>query len=172
MADASKSADESQTAAPAAHPTTPPASSDAAPAGSATNGSSATSTTSTTSPRPAPPAPARTEAAGRARKDREGGSKVKAGVNAVRSRIASLVWLVAVVCALFLAVGALMVALKMNQDNAIVSFVIDGAKKLDFGKFKEFTGKSAQVKGALVNWGIAAVIYLVVGRILDRLIRP
>ena len=185
MADASKSADESQTAAPAANQTTAPASSDAAPngstaTGSTANGSTATgstanggaTTSSTTSPRPTPPAPARTEAAGRTRKGRDGGSKVKAGVDTVRSRIASLVWLVAVVCALFLAVGALMVALKMNQDNAIVSFVIDGAKKLDFGKFKEFTGKSAQVKGALVNWGIAALIYLVVGRILDRVIRP
>ena len=107
-----------------------------------------------------------------AKKDRTTGKKVLAGANAVRSRIASLVWLVAVVCALFLAVGALLVALKMNQDNAIVAFVIDGAKKLDFGEFKEFTGKNANVKSALTNWGIAAVIYLVAGKILDRIIRP
>ena len=33
-------------------------------------------------------------------------------------------------------------------------------------------GKNAEVKGALTNWGIAALIYLVVGKILDRLIRP
>lgn len=106
------------------------------------------------------------------RKDRQTGRKVVAGANAVRSRIASLVWLVAVVCALFLAVGALMVALKMNQDNAIVAFVLDAAEKLDFGDFKEFTGKDAAVKSALTNWGIAAVIYLVVGKVLDRIIRP
>lgn len=106
------------------------------------------------------------------RKDRQTGRKVVAGANAVRSRIASLVWLVAVVCALFLAVGALMVALKMNQDNAIVAFVLDGAEKLDLGDFKEFTGKDAAVKSALTNWGIAAVIYLVVGKVLDRIIRP
>jgi hypothetical protein len=105
-------------------------------------------------------------------RDRGTGSKVVAGANAVRSRIASLVWLVAVVCALFLAVGALMVALKMNQDNAIVAFVIDGAKKLDFGEFKTFTGKDAAVQSALTNWGIAAIIYLVVGKVADRIIRP
>jgi hypothetical protein len=99
-------------------------------------------------------------------------TKVLAGANVVRSRIASLVWLVAVVCALFLAVGALLVALKMNQDNAIVAFVIDGAEKLDFGEFKTFTGKNADVKGALTNWGIAAMIYLLVGKVLDRVIRP
>jgi hypothetical protein len=106
------------------------------------------------------------------RKDRQTGKKVVAGANAVRSRIASVVWLVAVVCALFLAVGALMVALKMNQDNAIVSFVLNGANKLDFGSFKDFTGKGAATKEALTNWGIAAVIYLVVGKVLDRIIRP
>jgi hypothetical protein len=107
-----------------------------------------------------------------ARRDRRTGRKVVAGANVVRSRIASLVWLVAVVCALFLAVGALMVALKMNQENAIVAFVIDGANKLDFGEFKEFTGKNANAKSALTNWGIAAVIYLLAGKILDRVIRP
>lgn len=116
---------------------------------------------------------AEAEGGGRSgRKDRQTGRKVVAGANAVRSRIASLVWLVAVVCALFLAVGALMVALKMNQDNAIVAFVLDGAEKLDLGDFKEFTGKDAAVKSALTNWGIAAVIYLVAGKVLDRIIRP
>jgi hypothetical protein len=108
----------------------------------------------------------------RKKKDRQVGRKVVAGTNAIRSRIASVVWLVAVVCALFLAVGALLVALKMNQDNAIVAFVLDGAAKLDFGSFKDFTGKGAATKEALTNWGIAAVIYLVVGKVLDRIIRP
>jgi len=108
----------------------------------------------------------------RKRKDRQVGKLVVAGTNAIRSRIASVVWLVAVVCALFLAVGALLVALKMNQDNAIVAFVLDVAAKLDFGSFKDFTGKSAATKEALTNWGIAAVIYLVIGKVLDRIIRP
>ena len=108
----------------------------------------------------------------RKKKDRQVGKKVVAGTDAIRSRIASVVWLVAVVCALFLAVGALMIALGMNQDNAIVAFVLDGARKLDFGTFKDFTGKSAATKSALTNWGIAAVIYLVIGKVLDRIIRP
>ena len=42
----------------------------------------------------------------------------------------------------------------------------DVAHKLDFGTFKDFTGKGAATKEALTNWGIAAVIYLVVGRVL------
>jgi len=89
-----------------------------------------------------------------------------------RGRVATLVWLAAVVCALFLAVGALVIALKMNQHNDIVSFVTDVAGKLDFGDFKNFHGADAATKSALVNWGIAAVIYLVIGKVLDRIIRP
>jgi hypothetical protein len=106
------------------------------------------------------------------KKDRQVGRKLVAGFNALRSRIATVVWLIAVVCALFLAVGALMVALKMNGSNAIVAFIKDGARFLDLGKFKTFDGKNALVKDRLTNWGIAAVIYLLVGKLLDRIIRP
>ena len=112
------------------------------------------------------------------RKDRQTGKKVVAGANAVRSRIASVVWLVAVVCALILAVAALLIALGANQDNAVVKFILDAADTLDLGVFSRtegiftFDGKDAATKNALVNWGIAAIAYLVVGKILDRIIRP
>ncbi len=99
-------------------------------------------------------------------------TKKGTGVRTVRTKLASAVWLVAVVCALFLAVGALLVALKMNPDNPIVAFILDGADLLDLGEFKTFEGKDAVVKAALTNWGIAAVIYLVIGKVLDRIIRP
>ncbi len=94
------------------------------------------------------------------------------GLRRVRSKAASLVWLAAVVCALFLAGGALLVALRMNQDNDLVRFVTDGARLLDLGELKEFRGRDAAIKAALTNWGIAAVVYLVVGRVLDRVLRP
>jgi hypothetical protein len=112
------------------------------------------------------------------KKERETGKKVVAGTNAVRSRVASVIWLVAVVCALFLAVGALLVALKANPDNAIVRFVLDVADVLDLGVFSRengiFTPKNDPdgTKSALINWGIGAIAYLVVGKVLDRVIRP
>jgi hypothetical protein len=102
---------------------------------------------------------------------------MRAKANAVRGKVASVVWLIAVVCALFLAVGALLVALKANQDNAIVKFILDGADLLD-GPFSRdngiftFDGKNAETKSALINWGIAAIVYLVIGKVLDRVIRP
>ncbi|HET7386923.1 MAG TPA: hypothetical protein VFJ19_09710 [Nocardioidaceae bacterium] len=113
----------------------------------------------------------------RRRRRRPTGASVKAGANKVRSRIASVIWLVAVICALFLAVGALLIALKANQDNSVVKFVLHVADILD-GPFSRkngiftFHGQDQAVKNALVNWGIAAVVYLVVGKILDRVIRP
>jgi len=99
---------------------------------------------------------------------------VKAGTDAVRSRIASAVWLVAVGCAMVLAAGALLIALEANRSNDIVRWVLDAAGSLDgpFWKVFEFEGPDAVVKEHLVNWGLAAVAYLVAGRILDRIIRP
>lgn len=97
---------------------------------------------------------------------------------ALRSRLGQLIWLVCVVCALFLAIGALLVALDANQGNSLVSFVKDGADLVDLGVFDrrdgifKFDGSNADVKNALVNWGLGAIFWLVVGRILDRLVRP
>jgi len=107
-----------------------------------------------------------------------GAAKVKAGTNVVRSKVATVVWLVAVVCALFLAVGALLIALKANPDNPVVEFIISVADRLDLWFSREngiFTFPDTvdgRVKSALTNWGIAAVVYLVIGKILDRIIRP
>ena len=107
-----------------------------------------------------------------------GSGRVKAGANAVRSKIASVVWLVAVVCALFLAIGALLIALQANEENSIVELVLAGAEtldgpfSLDQGIFTFPADEDGRVKSALTNWGIAAVVYLVIGKILDRVIRP
>jgi hypothetical protein len=99
-------------------------------------------------------------------------------VTALRTRFAQVVWTAAVVCALFLAVGALLIALDANTGNALVRFVLDVADALDLQVFSrrngvfEMTGADAATKNALANWGLAAVAYLVVGRVVDRVVRP
>jgi len=96
----------------------------------------------------------------------------------IRTRLAQLIWLLFVLGALLLAVGALLVALKANEGNPLVDFVLDSADAIDLGVFsrdngiKEFAGDDAATKNALFNWGIGAVAYLVVGRIVDRIVRP
>jgi hypothetical protein len=105
-------------------------------------------------------------------------AKAKAGLNLVRLRLAQLVSLVTLVAALILAAGALLIALDANTDNALVEFVLDAADRLDLGVFdrengiKDFTGENAETKEALLNWGLAALAWLIGGRILDRIIRP
>ena len=107
-------------------------------------------------------------------------AKAKAGSDWIRLRLAQLVWLIGVVAALFLAVGALLIALgdSVNRSNDLVQFVLDTADKLDLGVFDlhdgvfSFHGKNAETKDALLNWGLAAVSWLIAGRILDRIIRP
>ena len=105
-------------------------------------------------------------------------AKAKAGADVVRLRLAQLVWLVCVLAALVLAVGAL---LDRPQGE-------HGQRPRDVGAghgrptrpdvfdrddgIKDFTGKNAEIKEALLNWGLAALSWLIAGKIVDRIIRP
>lgn len=124
---------------------------------------------------------------GKRRAGKSGSGKALASTNRIRSLAASAIWLLAVVLALVLAVGALLVALQLNRDNPIVDFVLTMANAIDFGVFKDFEAdppknpskaeirdakQSAETKSVMVNWGLAAVIYLVAGKVLERVIRP
>ncbi len=91
---------------------------------------------------------------------------------AARSRLATLVWLVAFVLALVLAVAALLVALRADRDDELVRLVLDTAGRVDLGTVHVFSGPDALLRDHLVSWGAVAVEYLVVGKILDRVIRP
>jgi hypothetical protein len=96
----------------------------------------------------------------------------------VRSIVAQVVWVACSIAALFLALGALFIAFDANTDNALVKFVLEVADALDLGVFdrddgiKQWTSENAETKNALFNWGLGALVWLIVGRVLDRLIRP
>jgi hypothetical protein len=102
----------------------------------------------------------------------------KVGSDAIRSRIASVVWIIAVVFAVILALAAVLVALDpANEQNAVVEWLTNTASVLagpagdQNGGIFDF-GRNEEAKNALANWGIAALFYLIVGRVLDRIIRP
>ena len=105
--------------------------------------------------------------------------KTGPGTDAVRSQVARAIRILFAVLAAILALGALLVVLRdsVNEQNTIVKFVTDVADAVsgpfskDDGIF-DFSGKNAAAKNALVNWGIAAVVYLVLGRVLAGLIGP
>jgi hypothetical protein len=92
-------------------------------------------------------------------------------VRKLRDLLATAVLTVAVLAALVLALGAVLVGLKANVDNPIVSGVLDLANRLD-GPFADIFTFTSVVKQTLVNWGIAAAVYLIAGRIIERVIRP
>ena len=83
-------------------------------------------------------------------------------VSRVRRILAQVIWTVAVVAALFLALGALLVALKANQDNALVTFVLHVADAVDVGLFdrgngiKQFHGADAATKDAYAREELVA----------------
>jgi hypothetical protein len=81
--------------------------------------------------------------------------------------------------AVVLALGAFLIAARdtVSQSNEIVKFVkhfadvIDGPFSRKNGIF-EFHGQNGETKDAVVNWGIAAIVYLAIGRYLQRLLAP
>ncbi len=122
----------------------------------------------------------KSQKSGKDTKDKkDAGPAIKGGIDSLRTLVGQVVWIAAVVCALFLAVGALCIALDANRDNALVSFVLDGAETVSLGVFStrgdgvfDFVGANSQIKNALVNYGLGALLYLIVGRIVERVLRP
>ena len=95
-----------------------------------------------------------------------------------RTAVAQVIWILCLVAATSLAVAALCIAVDANQNNGLVTLVLDLARFFDLGVFTiddgimAFTGDNADTKNALVNYGLGAAFYLVLGRVLERLVRP
>jgi hypothetical protein len=97
---------------------------------------------------------------------------VGSGVRKLRNLIASLIWLIAVIAAAVLALGALFTALdQTNQSNEIVRWVLERGHDL-VGPFKDLFRLETAKNTLLVNWGIAALVYLIAGKIVERFVRP
>jgi hypothetical protein len=83
--------------------------------------------------------------------------------------LARVVHLIVGIVVLIIVAGIVLVLLKANATNSIVSEVHDAARWLA-GPFDGiFSFHSARVAVA-VNWGIAAVVYLIVGGLISRLL--
>ena len=97
----------------------------------------------------------------------------------IRETMSKILRVVFLFFAVVLALGAFLIAARDNvsQSNEVVKFVknfadvIDGPFSRDNGIFK-FTGENAETKDAVVNWGIAAIVYLAIGRYVQHLLAP
>jgi hypothetical protein len=86
-----------------------------------------------------------------------------------RASVARFVILATSLVALILVIGIALVALGANNSNDIVHAVRDAAHFLA-GPFNNlFTLDSNKAEKA-VNWGLAAVVWLVAGRLIARLL--
>jgi hypothetical protein len=144
--------------------------------GSKATGSTATGSKATGSKGPAGNPLASTKSPGVGKgsrgKSQAAMSAVGSGVANIRNMIASLVWLVAVLAAGVLALGALFTALdQTNQSNEIVTWILARGHEL-VGPFKDLFRLETAKNTLLVNWGIAALVYLIAGKIVERFIRP
>lgn len=106
-------------------------------------------------------------------------ARLNAGQAAVRTKAARAVRIVFGVLATILALGAVLVVLRenINEQNSVVELITNTADSIS-GPFSRedgifaFTGKNAESKDALLNWGIAAIVYLMAGRLLANVITP
>lgn len=92
-------------------------------------------------------------------------------VRRLRELLATVVLTAGVLAALALALGALLVGLSANAQNTVVAGILDLARWLD-GPFADVFVLDSKVKQTVVNWAIAAGVYLIAARVVERLLRP
>ena len=107
----------------------------------------------------------------RAARRRELLPALDAVVRRSRDLLATAVLTAGVLAALALALGAVLVGLSANTENTVVGGILDLARWLD-GPFADVFVFDSRVKQTLVNWAIAAGVYLVAARVVERLLRP
>lgn len=90
--------------------------------------------------------------------------------------MAALVWTLGLAAALLLALGALLATLHASPSGTLTGAVlrVDGRIGGPFFHLIEFmrNGHQDVALERLVNWGIAAVLYLLAARLLDEFIHP
>jgi hypothetical protein len=91
------------------------------------------------------------------------------GATVARAGIARAVVLVGTVVALVLVAGILLTVLDANASNDIVKAVHDAARFLA-GPFRGLFHLSSHKATVAVNWGLAAVVWYGLARLIGRLI--
>lgn len=98
------------------------------------------------------------------------GKQLREGWKRVVNAIATAVVILSVVIAIFLALHIVFEVFDANKNNGIVEFINGWATDLAYGFKDLFVPKDPAIR-VTVNYALAAVVYLVVGRILAGVIR-
>jgi hypothetical protein len=84
--------------------------------------------------------------------------------------VARIVTLVTAAVVGLLLVGILLVVLEANKSNEVVKWVLDAARFLA-GPLDDVFKLHNHKVAVGVNWGLAALVYLVIGGLIARLLR-
>jgi hypothetical protein len=90
---------------------------------------------------------------------------------AARTYVARAIAIVAGIVVALIVLGILLAVLEANPDNVIVGAITDVARTL-VGPFENLFTLKEQKAETAVNWGIAALVYLLIGQVLARLVAP
>jgi hypothetical protein len=96
-------------------------------------------------------------------------ARAASGVGALMVGIARLVRTVAWVVALVIVAGIVLRLLSANQGNVIVRDIHDAGKFL-VGPFKNVFSLRHAKANVVANWGLAAVVYVIVGSLIANLL--
>jgi hypothetical protein len=99
------------------------------------------------------------------------GTRRRFAMGSARSGLARAVALIGTLVALILVVGILLVVLGASRGNGLVQAVHDAANFLA-GPFDGLFNLKRHKVEIAVNWGIAAVVWLLLARLIARVIRP
>jgi hypothetical protein len=115
-------------------------------------------------------APVATRRRGIGGRTRDAGAATAGAFGTVVLTLARLVMAVAALIALLIALAIVLVLIDANTSNTIVKGIHEGANFFAgaFTGLITFTGHPK--REILVDWGIAAIVYLLVGAVLSRLI--
>ena len=94
----------------------------------------------------------------------------RVAVASARAGLARAVTLAGSIVALILVIGILLVVLGANRSNGLVQAVRDAADFLA-GPFDGLFDLKRRKAEIAVNWGIAAVVWFVLARVIARVIR-
>jgi hypothetical protein len=114
-------------------------------------------------------APAGDQPVGVPRRQRRGSGSITRGFSNGVGLLARIIRLVVSVVVLIIIAGILLVVLKANPTNGIVSDVHGWARSLA-GPFDGMFSFHNAHTAIAVNWGIAAVVYLFIGGLIARLL--
>jgi len=87
-----------------------------------------------------------------------------------RSTAASVVLAITGIIVGFIALGILLVLASANRGNMLVDFVLDVATWLTT-PFHNLFLRSNPKEAVLLNWGLAAIVYAIVGGVIARFAR-